>query len=317
VNAAYLVYDQQHTMELEEKMDPSISGTSLLLFGSGVFLSNFAYLIIHWFRDDSDLARTYACAITLLTLILVINIGIAIVRSSLSKNKSMVMLRSFLLGSSFECGLILSNVLFTPFSASVVTTVGLYVSALSFFHFSEFQSTAWWNPKSLSIDSFLLNHSEEYHIAMAVSWAEFFVEWLLFGMSKDFGWVACFGLGLVVMGETCRKLAMWTAQTNFNHVIEWKRRTDHILVTNGIYAWSRHPSYVGWFLWSIGTQLLLQNPVCFLGYAIVSWRFFRARIEDEEWALLNFFGQDYRDYQARVGTLLPGIKGVMLSARKK
>jgi len=73
---------------------------------------------------------------------------------------------------------------------------------------------------------------------------------------------------------------------------------------------------VGWFLWSIGTQLLLQNPVCFLGYAVVSWRFFRARIEDEEWALLNFFGQDYLDYQARVGTLLPGIKGVMLNARK-
>ena len=49
------------------------------------------------------------------------------------------------------------------------------------------------------------------------------------------------------------------------------------LVTHGIYSLSRHPSYAGWFYWSIGTQLLMCNPVCTLGYAYASWKFFEER----------------------------------------
>ncbi|CAI6005052.1 unnamed protein product [Closterium sp. NIES-65] len=43
-------------------------------------------------------------------------------------------------------------------------------------------------------------------------------------------------------------------------------------------AWVRHPGYTGWFMWSIATQLLLVNPLCTLAFALVSWRFFAARI---------------------------------------
>ena len=32
-------------------------------------------------------------------------------------------------------------------------------------------------------------------------------------------------------------------------------------MTDGVYAWFRHPSYVGWLYWSVGTQLILCNPV--------------------------------------------------------
>lgn len=40
----------------------------------------------------------------------------------------------------------------------------------------------------------------------------------------------------------------------------------------------RHPSYLGFFIWSIGTQVLLVNPICTVGYAIVTWRYFAQRI---------------------------------------
>lgn len=51
-----------------------------------------------------------------------------------------------------------------------------YMCSLSFFHYSEYLVTAIINPHSLSLDSFLLNHSVEYTLAAASSWVEFIVE---------------------------------------------------------------------------------------------------------------------------------------------
>jgi protein-S-isoprenylcysteine O-methyltransferase len=48
---------------------------------------------------------------------------------------------------------------------------------------------------------------------------------------------------------------MFTAGSNFNHVVQSEKSDTHTLVTSGVYAWCRHPSYVGWFYWSIGTQV--------------------------------------------------------------
>ena len=51
--------------------------------------------------------------------------------------------------------------------------------SLSFFHYSEYLVTAFINPHSLSLDSFLLNHSIEYTLAAVSSWVEFTVEKML------------------------------------------------------------------------------------------------------------------------------------------
>ena len=51
-----------------------------------------------------------------------------------------------------------------------------YMCSLSFFHYSEYLVTAIINPRSLSLDSFLLNHSVEYTLAAVSSWVEFTVE---------------------------------------------------------------------------------------------------------------------------------------------
>jgi protein-S-isoprenylcysteine O-methyltransferase len=69
----------------------------------------------------------------------------------------------------------------------------------------------------------------------------------------------------VTVGQCFRVCAMWTCGRNFNHLIMEQREPEHTLVTHGVYAWLRHPSYCGWFWWSVGSQLLLCNPVCFLG----------------------------------------------------
>ena len=54
------------------------------------------------------------------------------------------------------------------------------MTALSFFHWSEYFTTALTNPKNLSIDSYLLEHSREYHFAAIASWIEFTIEMFFF-----------------------------------------------------------------------------------------------------------------------------------------
>ena len=44
------------------------------------------------------------------------------------------------------------------------------------------------------------------------------------------------------------------------------------------FRWFRHPSYAGFFYWALGTQLVLQNPVSFVFYAAVLYKFFSRRI---------------------------------------
>ena len=76
---------------------------------------------------------------------------------------------------------------------------------------------------------------------------------------KQITWLSTTGLLMVVFGECLRKAAMFTAASNFNHVVQSEKSDTHTLVTSGVYAWFRHPSYVGWFYWSIGTQVWYQS----------------------------------------------------------
>jgi len=308
-------------------LDAAVAPTSICCFSLGAVTSALALTRFPIFFDHGLTESLAICAAAALPVAVSVKLLLWLGRKCINEDQESVIPRALFLGVSFGAGL--STVLSSP-SSSVAVTVGLYSSALSFFHYSEFLSTAWWNPKHLSVDSFLLNHSPEYHVALAASWLEFLLEYFLFDyfgiiagrgkggvLSKDFDAVAKAGLALIVVGEFCRKLAMWTAKANFNHLIQWEKNPEHVLVTSGIYSLSRHPSYVGWFLWSVGTQVLLKNPFCFLAYSAVSWRFFSERIYEEEHTLLNFFGDDYINYQEKVGTGLPGVKGFLLDDDQK
>nr|CAG4652128.1 EOG090X0CFU [Triops cancriformis] len=190
---------------------------------------------------------------------------------------------------------------FTPFA--------WYLGALSFFHFSEYLVTSIIRPNRLGLDSFLLDHSPAYKAAAVASWLEFFMEIYLFPELKSLNCVTWVGLGLCLVGELLRKGAMLTAGFHFDHLIRYEKEEGHQLITHGIYAYFRHPAYVGWFYWAIATQLILINPICLLAYIWASWMFFNARIFEEECTLLNFFGEEYIQYQNRVPTGLPFIKG--------
>ena len=90
----------------------------------------------------------------------------------------------------------------------------------------------------------------------------------------------CFwvGLGIVLVGHVFRIGAEINAGSSFNHLIQMDKSRD-VLVTGGFYAFCRHPSYFGWFLWSVGTQVMMGHLVCTVGFWLASVQFFRYRIQ--------------------------------------
>ena len=184
--------------------------------------------------------------------------------------------------------------------------VGLFFGSLSVYHCAEYATVVRYNPSMVTIDSFLVNQ-RSYIVAMAFAVAEYFSEaYLLPGLK---GWAPLRWLGLAGMlfGEFFRKGALIQAGHNFTHQIsDTEKRDNHELVTSGVYAFSRHPGYFGWFWWSISTQVLLCNPVATAVFTYVSWRFFRDRIPYEEWHLCRYF-PDYPAYRERVPTRIPFI----------
>eukprot|EP01118_Nematostelium_gracile_P009292 TRINITY_DN311_c0_g1_i1.p3 TRINITY_DN311_c0_g1~~TRINITY_DN311_c0_g1_i1.p3 ORF type:complete len:102 (-),score=35.90 TRINITY_DN311_c0_g1_i1:98-403(-) len=101
---------------------------------------------------------------------------------------------------------------------------------------------------------------------------------------------------------------MYTAGSNFHHLVREEKEENHKLVTVGIYQYLRHPSYFGWFWWFIATQVLLCNPIMIGVYAWAAWNFFNERIEEEEENLVKFFKEDYQRYRAITPVGIPGIK---------
>jgi protein-S-isoprenylcysteine O-methyltransferase len=186
-----------------------------------------------------------------------------------------------------------------------------YMTCLTAFHLMEYFATALNHDDALSDNSFVVNHSKAYTAAALASWIEYWIETYLASQGYfplDKKRLAAVGFAVVVLGNIIRFHGMTTCGKNFSHLVMTERRDDHRLVTTGIYKYLRHPAYFGWFYWSIGTQVLLGNPLCTLAYAVVSWQFFAGRIPNEEAYLKKFYGDEYRSYRESTVVGIPFLK---------
>lgn len=72
------------------------------------------------------------------------------------------------------------------------------------------------------------------------------------------------------------------------------------LVTGGIYRVSRNPMYLGFALLLLAWAVFLASPWMLLGVPAFMLYLGRFQIQPEERALEQLFGQEFRDYRARV-----------------
>jgi len=211
---------------------------------------------------------------------------------------------AFLLGTVFGIGLTIT------FSCFEYIDMGLFLTMVAIYHMWEFTYVALFHPKELSAGSFLLIPNPYYLPFMGICIVEYFFErWYLFPTWGKGNLIALIvGFGMVLGGQVIRSLAMYTAGTNFHHLIREEKEKNHKLVTFGVYAYLRHPAYFGWFWWSVGTQVLLFNPISIPIFAYGAWRFFAERIPDEEETLIKFFGADFERYRSMTPVGIPFIK---------
>ena len=108
---------------------------------------------------------------------------------------------------------------------------------------------------------------------------------------------------LVVVGATIRLFAILTLKKFFT--VRVTIRNDHRLIQHGLYAYIRHPSYLGALLGFLGVGLGMCNGFSLLIVFVPILGAFLYRIHVEERALQERFGEDYTAYCRSTKRLLP------------
>jgi len=121
----------------------------------------------------------------------------------------------------------------------------------------------------------------------------------------SFSFIGYGGVPFLVVGIAVRAISRLTLGKQFSGHVQ--TTDNHRLVTSGIYKTIRHPAYLGFLC------LLIGFPVCFgsiAGFAFavsaaVPALIYRMRVEEA--ALLQWFGEDYEQYQQRTWRLVPWL----------
>ncbi len=113
--------------------------------------------------------------------------------------------------------------------------------------------------------------------------------------------------GALVMVASLVLFRITHKQLGRNWSVTLEMREQHKLVTDGLYAYVRHPMYSSFALFALAQFLLLQNwiagPVGLVGFGIL----FFMRVPHEERVMIETFGDAYRDYMRRTARIIPWI----------
>lgn len=184
--------------------------------------------------------------------------------------------------------------------------LGFLISVLILYSVAEYLIQKHFHPNTTKKSSFLI--TKNYLIAYTLGFAEYLVERYFWPSKSDPHSVIIYiGFLMEAIGLYIRFSAILHAGKSFNHMIQRKKDQDHVLVTDGMYKYFRHPAYFGFFLFAVGTQVMLKNILGVIGFSYVLWHFFDRRIRYEEQTLIDMFGRDYIDYRNRTPTCIPFI----------
>jgi protein-S-isoprenylcysteine O-methyltransferase Ste14 len=76
------------------------------------------------------------------------------------------------------------------------------------------------------------------------------------------------------------------------------------LVTDGVYAWTRNPMYLGHLTFMTGAALVTRSPLA-IGALALAGPWFGRRVAADEARLTKAFGEPYTEYTKRVPRWLP------------
>ena len=128
-------------------------------------------------------------------------------------------------------------------------------------------------------------------------------KWLAFADLALPVWLRWAGIGIAILGFA---LLQWAQMTLANSWSDTPRMMkEQTLITSGPYRTIRHPIYIA-FLLILGSTLLISSNwligLCWAGMTILE---VISRISFEESLMLEYFGDQYREYMKKTGRLLP------------
>jgi protein-S-isoprenylcysteine O-methyltransferase Ste14 len=112
------------------------------------------------------------------------------------------------------------------------------------------------------------------------------------------------GVALFAIGGTVRLWPVFVLGNRFSGLVAIQ--PGHKLVTDGIYTFIRHPSYLGLMISALGWALAFRSGIGVI-LAALNLVPLVARMNAEEALLVSEFGKEYETYRARAWRLVPGI----------
>jgi len=130
-------------------------------------------------------------------------------------------------------------------------------------------------------------------------------KWLAFASLAFPTWLRWSGIGIAILGFA---LLQWAQMTLANSWSDTPRMMkEQTLITSGPYRAIRHPIYTA-FILILGSTLFISSNwligLCWLGMTTLE---VISRIGFEESLMLEFFGDQYREYMKKTGRLLPKV----------
>lgn len=118
-------------------------------------------------------------------------------------------------------------------------------------------------------------------------------------------WVRWTGVGIALLGFVLLQWAQNTLGRNWSDLPRMMK--EQSLITSGPYQFVRHPIYTA-FIFILGSSLLISSNwligLAWIGMTVVE---VASRIGFEESLMLEYFGDEYRNYMKRTGRLFPII----------
>jgi protein-S-isoprenylcysteine O-methyltransferase Ste14 len=114
-------------------------------------------------------------------------------------------------------------------------------------------------------------------------------------------------IGMVVLVGALVLFRVTHKQLGRNWSVTLVTRSDHGLVTAGLYAWVRHPMYSSFLLFALAQLLLLPNWIAGLAGLVGFGVLFFYRVNREEGMMAETFGDAYRAYASRTARLVPWL----------
>lgn len=113
------------------------------------------------------------------------------------------------------------------------------------------------------------------------------------------------GLIFVITGIIIRLIATFTLKECYTRTL--KITDKHKVVKHGIYSIVRHPGYLGVTTFLIGCGLLTGNFLTIILILLIVPFSFIKRLLVEEQMLIEYFGDEYKEYMKKTYRLIPFI----------